>query len=162
MLLLLNMTKIQELQKKIKGIRGKILKLKTTTLSDANELNKLINEEAKILKGIEQIIKKEKSIYLERKKLPRYTVEISYTDRQREKLKKESERKDKFYQSLKNRPSKKKIRLINKLKKLRRKSSNKGRVKIKTSFEILRKSSYKPQPINRQAARAVGYRIKKK
>ena len=150
------MTEIEELQKKIKGIRKKILKLKNKSPNDLHQINELIYEELKILNEIKRKVGIEKEINIKRKKLPRYEVEISYTDRQREKLKRESERiKTKYIK----RPTKKKKKRKNKY---GRKGSNKGRVKIKTSFEIFRASSYKPRPINRQAARAVGYRIKKK
>ena len=152
------MTEIQELQKKIKGIRKKILKLKNKSPNDLHQINELIYEELKILDEIKRKVEIEKEINIKRKKLPRYEVKISYTDKQREKLKRESERiKAKYIK----RPTKKKKKSKRK-NKYGRKGSNKGRVKIKTSFEIFRASSYKPRPINRQAARAVGYRIKKK
>ena len=173
---------IQDLQKHIRKIRRKIIKLKTSTLSKPDELRDLVKEEEKILQDIEQKTNEQKLNILLRKKLPKYTVNISYSNKQREKLKKEWEKTKKknsknkplkistndarkILKKLKRRPSMKRTQILNQLKKFKKnvnKKSNKGRIKIKTSFEILRASSYRPQPINRQAARILGLRFKKK
>ena len=58
-----------------------------------------------------------------------------------------------------NKPKKKKRKKKKSIKKF---SNRRGKVKIKTSFEIFRASSYRPTPINKHAARMVGYRSKRK
>ena len=83
---------IQDLQKHIRKIRRKIIKLKTSTLSKPDELRDLVKEEEKILQDIEQKTNEQKLNILLRKKLPKYTVNISYSNNQREKLKKEWEK----------------------------------------------------------------------
>jgi hypothetical protein len=175
------MISILDMQRRIKILRRKVLKLRNTSPNDPRQLNELINEESEILKEIELEVEKEKSIITERKKLSRYMVKTPHTDEHSKKFKKESEEikknfpKNKLLQLNLNeakkklkklkRPSKRRTQLIEKLKKLNKyksQSSKKRRVQIKTSFQILEASSYTPRPINRQAARAVGYRPKKK
>lgn len=100
-----------------------------------------------------------KQINIERKKPSSYTAEIHYTTEQIKKLRNLSETYDKKI-DIKTRRKKKK-----KKKKKYRKNfriQSKGGVKVKTSFQIFQAKGYHPQPINRQASRAVSYRIKKK
>ena len=58
-----------------------------------------------------------------------------------------------------NKPKKKKRKKKKSIKKF---SNRRGKVKIKTSFEIFRARGYWSKPINKQAARMVGYRSKRK
>ena len=157
------MTEIQELQKKLKGIRKKILKLKRESPNYLHQINELIDEELKILNEIKLKVEIEKKINLERKKLSIYSTKISYSSEQSKKLKKLSESYNKKI-DIKRLLKKKKRKKKRKKKKYRKnfRKQTKGGVKIKTSFQIMAARGYRPQPINRQAARAVGYRIKKK
>ncbi len=155
------MTEIQELQKKIKGIRKKILKLKRKSPNYPHQINELIDEELKILNEIKLKVEIEKKINLEKKKLPIYSTKISYSSEQSKKLKKLSESYNKKIDIKRLLKKKKKKRKKKKYRKNFRKQT-KGGVKIKTSFQIMAARSYRPQPINRQAARAVGNPIKKK
>ena len=159
------MTKIQELQKKIKGIRKKILKLKRKSPNYLHQINELIDEELKILNEIKLKVEIEKKINLEKKKLSIYSTKISYSSEQSKKLKKLSESYNKKIDIKRLLKKKKKKRKKKRKKKKYRKNfrkQTKGGVKIKTSFQIMAARSYRPQPINRQAARAVGNPIKKK
>ena len=155
---------IQELQKKYKKKQKEIARFKESEFFKKKELNKLINEKEQILKQIESKVKEENEIIGKRKNQTKYSAKIFYTDEKKNKLKKIAESYYKNYESLKKTPLVNELKRLSKPKKKSRKKfiNKRGKPKIKTSFEIFRASNYHPRPINKQAARAVGYRFKKK
>ena len=164
--------KLQDLQKKSGSNKRKIKKLKKNELLNKKEIDQLTNANKEILKEDELESKKESQILKKRISQSKYSLEISYPDKRKKILSRHAKSLDEYYRSLDKLSAKNKLKAKkNTKKKLIKINRNfitpvqlkkMKKINLKTSFETLQTSNFRPSPINRQAARAVGIHPKKK